>query len=84
MSFDIVSYAAGLTSMKLWSFVLATGLGQLPATLIYSYAGEKLTGGAKTFVTGLFILFAVSVLGFLLKKIWNEKNKQNNKDDNLN
>lgn len=77
ISFDIVSYAAGLTAMNFWSFFWATGLGQLPATIIYSYAGEKLTGGAKTFVTGLLILFAVSALGFLMKKIWNEKNKKN-------
>ncbi|OZV14130.1 hypothetical protein CIW83_00695 [Tissierella sp. P1] len=76
ISFDIVSYAAGLTSMSFWSFFWATGLGQLPATIVYSYAGEKLTGGAKTFVTGLLILFAVSALGFLIKKIWNEKNKK--------
>ncbi|MGB5823973.1 MAG: TVP38/TMEM64 family protein, partial [Proteocatella sp.] len=36
MSFDIVSYGAGLTSMGFWSFFWATGLGQLPATIIYS------------------------------------------------
>jgi len=32
ISFDIVSYAAGLTSMSFWKFMLATGIGQLPAT----------------------------------------------------
>ncbi len=36
MSFDIVSYAAGLTSMKFMPFFIATGLGQLPATIVYS------------------------------------------------
>lgn len=76
ISFDIVSYAAGLTSMGLWSFLWATGLGQLPATIIYSYVGGMLTGGTKTFVFGLLILFSVSVLVFLIKKIWNEKNKK--------
>lgn len=76
ISFDIVSYAAGLTSMGLWSFLWATGLGQLPATIVYSYVGGMLTGGTKTFVTGLLILFSVSVLGFLLKKIWDDKNKK--------
>lgn len=76
ISFDLVSYAAGLTSIGFWSFFWATGLGQLPATIIYSYAGEMLTGGARTFVTGLFIIFAVSILGFLVKKIWNDKNKE--------
>lgn len=76
ISFDLVSYAAGLTSIGLWSFLWATGLGQLPATIVYSYAGEMLTGGAKTFIFGLLILFAVSILVFLIKKIWNEKNKK--------
>lgn len=69
VSFDIVSYAAGLTSMGLWSFLWATGLGQLPATIVYSYVGGMLTGGYKTFVTGLLILFSLSILIFLIKKI---------------
>lgn len=75
MSFDIVSYAAGLTSMSFMSFIVATGIGQLPATLIYSYVGGMLTGGAKKFVMGLLILFAVSVLIFMIKKIFNDKKK---------
>lgn len=75
VSFDIVSYAAGLTSMSFWSFFWATGLGQLPATIVYSYVGDMLTGTVKTFVMGLLILFALSVLIFLIKQLWNEKNK---------
>jgi len=74
MSFDIVSYAAGLTSMSFWSFFWATGLGQLPATIIYSYIGEMLSGGIKMFVLGLLTLFSLSVLIFMFKKIWDEKN----------
>lgn len=62
ISFDIVSYAAGLTSMSFWSFFWATGLGQLPATLIYSYVGGVLTGSVRTFVTGLLIIFSVSAM----------------------
>ena len=73
ISFDIVSYAAGLTSMKFWPFFWATGLGQLPATLIYSYVGGMLTGGAKTFVTGLLILFSLTVIAFMVKKMWGDK-----------
>lgn len=84
MSFDIVSYAAGLTSMRFWPFFWATGLGQLPATLIYSYIGEMLTGGVKKFVFALLMLFSISILVFLFKKIWDEKNmqKKNKKGDN--
>lgn len=58
MSFDLVSYTAGLTPMDFWGFFLATGIGQLPATLIYSYVGGQLIDGAQKLVTGLLILFA--------------------------
>lgn len=73
ISFDIVSYAAGLTSMKFLPFFIATGIGQLPATIVYSYVGGMLTGGAKLFVTGLMILFALSVMIYMFKKIYNDK-----------
>ena len=79
ISFDIVSYAAGLTSMSFGAFFLATGLGQLPATIVYSYVGGMLTGGAKMFVTGLMLLFALSALIVLNRKIYTEKNKKSKK-----
>lgn len=76
VSFDIVSYAAGLTSMSFGAFFAATGLGQLPATIVYSYVGSMLTGGAKLFVTGLMILFALSALIVMVRKIYMERQKQ--------
>lgn len=78
MSFDIVSYAAGLTSMKFMPFFIATGIGQLPATIVYSYVGGMLTGGAKLFVTGLMILFALTVAIYMFKKIYNDKKNKSN------
>lgn len=76
MSFDLVSYAAGLTSMSFVSFFIATGIGQLPATIVYSYVGGMLTGGAKLMMTGLLTLFALSILIYVIKKIWDEKNNK--------
>lgn len=76
VSFDLVSYGAGLTSMSFGSFFLATGIGQLPATIVYSYVGGMLTGGAKLFVTGLMILFALSAFIVMARKIYVEKHKQ--------
>lgn len=73
ISFDIVSYAAGLTSMKFLPFFIATGIGQLPATIVYSYVGGMLTGGTKLFVKGLLILFALTIVIYMLRKIYNEK-----------
>jgi uncharacterized membrane protein YdjX (TVP38/TMEM64 family) len=76
VSFDLVSYGAGLTSMSFGSFFLATGIGQLPATIVYSYVGGMLTGGAKLLVTGLMILFALSAFIVMARKIYVEKQKQ--------
>ncbi|MCR8744514.1 TVP38/TMEM64 family protein [Romboutsia lituseburensis] len=76
MSFDLVSYAAGLTSMSFMSFLIATGIGQLPATIIYSYVGGMLTGSSKIVMMGIMILFALSILAFMIKKIYNEKNNK--------
>ncbi len=39
-SFDLVSYAAGLTPMRLGAFCLATGLGMAPAIFLTAAAGD--------------------------------------------
>lgn len=80
ISFDIVSYVAGLTSMSFWGFFIATGIGQLPATIVYSYVGGMLTGGAKLLVNGLLIMFAVFGVVAILRQIYTEKQKKNNKN----
>lgn len=61
VSFDIISYGAGLTTTSLARFLVATGLGQLPATLLYSYLGENLTGSARV----LFWVFSVTAVLFV-------------------
>ncbi len=76
ISFDIVSYAAGLTSMSLPAFVIATGLGQLPATIVYSYVGGSLTGGAQKLMIALLLLFALSIVIYAGKKYMNDKQKK--------
>lgn len=80
VSFDIVSYGAGLTSMSFWKFFIATGLGQLPATIVYSYIGGMLTGTTRMVVTGLLLLFAISTLIVLFKKVWTDKKKRESKE----
>ena len=40
VSFDIISYGAGLTKMSLRSFGIATFFGMIPLTFIYTYYGS--------------------------------------------
>ena len=73
VSFDAVSYFAGLTPVTFLSFFIATGIGQLPATVVYSYVGGMLTGGVKYFVTALLCIFALSILVMIIKNIYTER-----------
>ena len=57
-------------------FFIATGIGQLPATIVYSWAGSLLTGGTFWFVTGLFILFALSVIISVARSLYLEHQRK--------
>ena len=81
ISFDIVSYAAGLTAMDFWGFFIATGIGQLPACIVYSYVGGMLTGGAKMLFIGLLCLFALAIFVTLIRQIWVARNKKTDQSE---
>jgi uncharacterized membrane protein YdjX (TVP38/TMEM64 family) len=69
VSFDIISYGAGLTKMSLRNFSLATFLGMLPLTFIYNTFGSVLVVGK-----GLTIIFGfILVLLFFLIPRWIEE-----------
>ena len=75
ISFDVVSYAAGLTAMDFWGFFIATGIGQMPACIVYSYVGGMLTGGAQLMFTGLLCLFALFILVAIIRSVWVSRQK---------
>lgn len=73
LSFDVVSYGAGLTSMSFWNFFWATAIGQLPVTIVYSYVGGMLTGGTKTLVIGILLMISICVFILMLRKIQKDR-----------
>ena len=75
VSFDLVSYASGVTSIRFWTFFWATGLGQLPATILYSYLGETATGTVQILFMLFTVVIALAVLGVIFKPIINRKLK---------
>lgn len=66
VSFDIISYGAGLTPVGFWRFLWATGLGQLPATLLYSWLGQSATGSIRALFWLFSITLVVAILGWIL------------------
>ena len=73
VSFDAVSYFAGLTPMGFLAFFVATGIGQTPATIVYSYVGGMLTGGAKLLMIGLLCLFSLAILVGIIRQVFHDR-----------
>lgn len=57
LSFDVISFAAGLTRMRFPGFLLATIVGMAPATFVYAYLGDH----APQYVEELFLVFGVVI-----------------------
>jgi len=71
VSFDIVSYGAGLTKMSLVKFGIATYLGMLPLTYVYvAFGAEVVEGGVISLIAGA----AIVVLFFLLPRLIEKSN----------
>lgn len=70
--FDVVSYVAGLTRMQFIGFWIATGIGQLPATAVYTYVGNRISTNTRLMLYGFGIAISVSLVIWLLK---NRKSK---------
>lgn len=60
ISFDVVSYAAGLTALAFWRFALATLAGILPASFLLAHVGGEMATGELD-----KMLYAVLLLGLL-------------------
>jgi uncharacterized membrane protein YdjX (TVP38/TMEM64 family) len=68
VSFDAVSYAAGLTRMKFWRFLLATILGMTPASFVYAYLGDRAPGNINLLLAAFGVFVAVAVIAALVRR----------------
>lgn len=69
VSFNLINYAAGLTSVSWWTFLWTTGLGIVPLTFLMVYAGEQMVSGRWRFALYLIAAcVAVSLLAYLIAR----------------
>ncbi|ESR23981.1 TVP38/TMEM64 family protein [Lutibaculum baratangense] len=70
LSFDVISYAAGATPLKLWRFAVATLAGILPASFLLAHFGDELGSGDLRRV-GLTVLAlgAITLLPLMWKSL---------------
>jgi uncharacterized membrane protein YdjX (TVP38/TMEM64 family) len=63
VSFDLVSYAAGLTVLSFWRFALATLAGVAPASfLLAHFGGEMASGEADRILVSVLLLGALTLV----------------------
>lgn len=71
VSFDLVSYGAGLTSLRAWRFALATLLGLIPASFLLAHFGGELAaaemGNAMAALLLIGLLVAVPLVFKLVR-----------------
>ncbi len=70
ISFDVISYAAGLTQLTFWRFLLATLMGIIPISFILAHLGSEVQDGElESIAIALFLLGFITLIPILIKKL---------------
>ncbi len=68
ISFDLVSYAAGLTVLSFWRFAIATFAGIIPASFLLAHFGTEMTSGeTDRIMITVLLLGAITLIPVLAK-----------------
>lgn len=76
VSFDAISYAAGLTRMGFFRFLLATVVGMAPATFVYSYLGEQAPQYMNLLLVAFGLVIAIGLVVALTRRAKDRKNSR--------
>lgn len=76
ISFDLVSYGAGLTSLAAWRFAVATLAGIIPASfLLAHFGGEMASADARRITTAILVIGAVTLVPIVGKLLFDRYRK---------
>lgn len=72
VSFDLVSYGAGLTVLSFWRFAIATLAGIVPASfLLAHFGGEMASGQTKQIIVSVVALGGITLIPLIAKFVKN-------------
>lgn len=69
VSFDVISYAAGLTGISFWRFLLATALGAAPGTFVFVYLGGSPPGPGLYAALGGLAALALAAYAYYKRRL---------------
>ncbi len=74
LSFDAVSYAAGITPLSFWRFLIATLAGVIPTAYLIVMFGEVLiTADSRGLTIALILISGITLLPPLAKRLWSRR-----------
>ena len=80
LSFDMISYAAGLSKLNFWRFAVATLAGIIPASFLLAHLGsEAMNGDARTATWTAAALGGFTALS-LVFAVWRDRRKTPKED----
>ncbi len=81
VSFDMVSYAAGLTSISFWRFAIATVAGIAPASFALAHFGSELTSAdSRRIAVAILLLGIIGGVSFIIQRLRQKEKKQREND----
>ena len=66
MSFDLVSYAAGMSPIKPWRFAMATLLGLIPVSFALAHFGAEIGKGDYRILVGIILVIGLLTIAPIL------------------
>lgn len=76
ISFDVISYAAGLTKLTFGRFILATLMGVIPISFILAHLGSEVKNGEmESIAIALFLLGFFTLIPMVIKKLTTSSNE---------
>ena len=81
ISFDVVSYAAGLTPLSVWRFALATFTGIVPASFALAHFGEEMATGESGRIALSVVLIGGVTLIPIAARLWMQRRRGPSRDE---
>lgn len=70
LSFDAISYAAGLTPLRFWRFALATVLGVTPISFALAYGGTTAVAANGNPIVTILVFGGITAIPIVARSVW--------------
>ncbi len=78
VSFDVISYAAGLTLLAYWEFLLLVCIAQIPSALFYTLLVHRIDRGTLDiyWIVAAVLFFLVAIGSTAVRAYWNQRSRK--------